>query len=190
MAVTGVPVGEEWGTLSYSMVFSNRLPVLVAASFLTLPLLFAGCLFDSGGGGPDPYALEEGHYNLGGRFDQSYAYDQYLIVLGGNRFEWVEYGYNAASSAVCRVTRKSGEYTLADSTVKLSITAEAEPFTKCGMTKADFQGLILEAKAPPTGANYPIRNRIPGSFESKGLFGRAGDWRVYANEKDPYGFYR
>jgi hypothetical protein len=174
------------GYISVSMVFSNGLRALPAV----LVLLLAGCLFDSGGGS-DAYSLDEGHYSLGSRFDQSYFYDQYLVVLGGNRFEWVEYGYSAAApSTVCRVTRKAGDYTLADSSVKLSITAEAPAFTKCGMSKADFQALILEAKEPPTGATYPLRNREEGRFESKGLFGRAGDWLTYAREKDPFGFYQ
>lgn len=170
------------------MVFSNirrSLPAVFAAAFA---LLAAGCLFDSGNGGPSD-SLEEGHYYLAGRFDQSYAYSQYLVVLGGGRFEWVEYGYNAATSVVCRVTRKAGEYSLLDSTLKTTVSAESAPLTKCGMTREDFQALVLDAKPDPKGEGWEIRNRKAGSFEAKGLFGRAPDWKVYAKEKDPYGFY-
>ena len=130
--------------------------------------MLAGCLLGSGGGGQ---GFEEGHYLLANRFDQSYAYKQYFVALPDHRFEWVEYGYNASNSQVCKVTRKSGEYALADSSVEVTVTAEAAPVVKCGFSKEDFKAMKLVPREKTEPVRSDIRNRTDKEFEAKGFFG-------------------
>lgn len=150
-----------------------------------LAALLAGCITGSN----RDRSFAEGHYLLGTRFDQSYAYEQYFVVLPDRRFEWVEYGYNAATLKVCKVTRKAGAYALEDSSVAVSVSAEAAPFVKCGMSKAEFQALALADKEKASPAQSAIRNRNETGFEAEGFFSTTPGWKSIPLKPDPYGFY-
>lgn len=134
-------------------------------------------------------SFPEGHYFLAGRFDVSYAYEQYFVALPDHRFEWVEYGYNAATGAVCKATRKKGTYVLADSSVRSLILETSEPLTKCGMGRADFDAIKTTAVKDPKSDLYRIRELKADGFEAEGFFGAAAAWKHYPRRADPYKFH-
>lgn len=157
----------------------------LAALFLALGFL-AGCLFDGGGGSAE---LPEGTYFIAGRFDQSYAYEQYFVVLPDRRWEWVEYGSNAATVQLCKATRVTGAYSMGDSAVTLTQEAESAPLVKCGMTKADFKAIALVPIKDPKPVDYDIRTVTDKSFEARAFFGTKDAWKEYVKEKSPFGFH-
>lgn len=164
----------------------RRAPILPGL-MLAMGILAGGCLMDGGGGGPG--ALPEGAYFIAGRFDAEYAYEQYFVVLPDRRWEWVEYGSNAATVKLCKATRKTGTYDLDDSAITLTHEKASAPLVKCGMTKADFGGIKLTAVNSPETATYDIRTLTDTSFESRAFFGTKDAWKEYLKEKSPFGFH-
>lgn len=154
-----------------------------------LGLLAAACFLGCVAGSDSQPAFREGHYFLAGRFDVNYAYEQYFVTLPDHRFEWVEYGYNAANGTVCKATRKKGTYVLADSSVRILILETSEPLVKCGMTRADFAAIKTTAVKEPKADLYRVRERKPDGFEAEGFFGAAAAWKHYPLRADPYKFY-
>lgn len=163
----------------------RRTPLLLGL-MLALGFLVGGCLMDGGGG---PAGLPEGAYFIAGRFDTDYAYEQYLVVLPDRRWEWVEYGSNAATVKLCKATRKTGGYVLGDSTLTLTQEAGSAPLEKCGMTKAEFKAIALTPIKDPKPAAYDIRTMTDSSFEARAFFGTKDAWKEYRKEKNPFGFH-
>lgn len=151
-------------------------------------ILLAGCISGSGGGGGGG-GFGEGHYFIRGRFDASYAYEQYFVILPEGRYEWVEYGYNAASSQLCKVTRQTGAYDASDASLGIVVEKDAGPEVKCGFSQQDFQAMKWINRKDPTEADFEIRNATDSSFEARMFFDTTGAWKPIIRRPDPYGFY-
>lgn len=148
--------------------------------------IVAACVSGSGGHGD---GLAEGHYFLAGRFDADYAYEQYFVVLPENRYEWVEYGYNASDNRVCKVTRHAGALDLGESGLSLVREKDAGPQVKCGFTKKDFQSMKWTDRQEAARYDFEIRNVGEDGFEAKAFFDTSAGFRSIVRRGDPYGFY-
>lgn len=159
-------------------------------SLRTLLVLAAACLAacvnGSGGHGP---ALPEGHYFLMGSFDVDYAYERFFVVQADNRYEWVEYGVNAATSKVCKVTRHAGTYSLGESRLDLVREQDAGPAVKCGFTAADFRAMEWTDRKEAESLSFEIRNAGDEGFEAKDFFSPGSGYKALTPEADPFGFY-
>jgi hypothetical protein len=149
-----------------------------------------GC--DSGtssNGGPE---LTQGHYFILTDSDDLYRYDQYFMVLPGNRWEFVEYGYpSGQASNLCQLTRQAGTYRLGDSSLTMTMTGDGESVESCHMTKAQFQAYPMESipAAERPSHTFSVRSRTAAGFESEDLFQGTPGWKTYTLKADPYGFY-
>lgn len=159
----------------------------MAGLTLALGIVANGCLLGGGGGGAA--TLPEGAYFIAGRFDTDFAYEQYFIVLPDRRWEWVEYGSNAATVQLCKASRKTGSYELGDSLLTLDQETTSAPLVKCGMTKADFRAIPPITVKDPVPASYDLRALTDKSFEARAFFGTKDAWKEYLKEKNPFGFH-
>lgn len=148
--------------------------------------LLASCVTGSGGQGR---ALAEGHYFISGRFDSNYVYEQFFVVQADNRYEWVEYGYNGASSQVCKVTRHAGSYGLGETSLGLVREKDAGPVEKCGFTASDFRAMKWTDRKETAALDFEVRNVGEDSFEAKDFFSSDGGFQTLARKPDPFGFY-
>jgi hypothetical protein len=110
-------------------------------------------------------------------------------VQADNRYEWVEYGYNAANSQVCKVTRHAGTYGLGESSLGLVREKDAGPEVKCGFTEKDFQSMKWTDRKEAATLDFEIRNVGEDSFEAKDFFFTTGNFKSITRKADPYGFY-
>lgn len=157
------------------------------------PATLTGCNSGtSSNGGPE---MANGHYFILTDFDGTYRFDQYFVVLPGNRWEFVEYGYPPGQAAnLCQLTRQAGTYSLGglgDSSLTMTQTGYGESVESCHMTKAQFQAYPMESipAAERPSKSFPVRKRTSAGFESEDLFEGAEGWKTYTLKADPYGFY-
>lgn len=148
--------------------------------------LLTGCLIGPGGGNA---RLPEGAYFISGAFDRDYVYERYFVVLPERRWHWVEYGTNASKAQLCKVTLRTGRYTLGDSDLVLTQEAETPAVVKCGFSKQDFQALSPNPKKGGESPRFEVRNLKDNGFEVRNFFGDTTGWREYSGKKDPFGFY-
>jgi hypothetical protein len=149
-------------------------------------VLMGGCVNGPGGHG---HSLAEGHYLILGRFDVDYVYEQYFVVRPDNRYEWVEYGSNAATNEICKVTRHAGTYELGETRLELVRERDAGPAVECGFSAADFRAMKWKEREEPLDLAFEIREVDGDGFEAKDFFTTGGDFRALARKADPYGFY-
>jgi hypothetical protein len=164
----------------------QHFPSLSRSALALFAALLAACVTGSGGNGD---SLAEGHYFISGRFDADYAYEQFFVVHPDNRYEWVEYGYNAADNRVCKVTRHAGTYDLGESRLGLVRERDAGPTVKCGFTAADFRAMKWTDRKEPATLDFEVRNVGEAGFEAKDFFSTGDAWQALVRKGDPYGFY-
>ncbi len=155
--------------------------------------IFIGCGSETGTGpasGTGPQ-FEIGHYFISSDNDALYHFDQYFVALPEYHWEFVEYGYALGHpSNLCQVTRQSGSYHLNDTALTLVIEKSSPSVEKCGMTKSDFQSIVMSPfSGPKNQETYPIRNRSSLSFEGFNIFTNSPKWDTYVKKPDPYGFF-
>lgn len=170
-----------------------RLKAVFAIFLLAVgALALGGCDSSTGPSGPAGTGTElsAGSYFIQYDSDDLYTFEQYFVVEAGYHWEFVEYGYQAGTKALCQVTRHKGVYSTTDSTMTMTLTAGGESLEKCGITQSEFNAYPFEAAPANDTASFRIRNATPTSFDGKDLFeGTAAGWKTYTKKPDPYGFF-
>ena len=158
-------------------------------SLLSLCLAWTACDKSTGPSGTGD-ELPPGHYFILSDNDDFYRFDQYLVVLPGHAWEFVEYGYPPGQKAnLCQVTRQGGVYSTTDTSITMTATKEGESLQKCGLTKAEFQAYPFTAVPSHPKQTFALRNVTATGFEAEDLFIGADTWVMYRQVADPYGFY-
>jgi hypothetical protein len=179
--------------LQSKFAFTTRFPAVWTVPLLLVSLFLVLCLI-----GCEPSVapslaggeLPVGVYYVVSAADEVYQYEDYFMVLAGNRWEFVEYGFKSGNrTSLCKATRKAGTYALGDSTLTSTVTALGQPLEQCGLSKALFQANTMVNDPDRPTQIFSIRNITASGFEGKDMFNDAPGWKTYTTTTDPFGFY-